>query len=261
MPSDSIIIKKKKVVGHAAHHGGSWKVAYADFVTAMMAFFMVLWIMGLSDDTKVAISGYFNDPAGFMKSNPRSKNVISVMNGTSQSRKSSQERSMDEDSAEVKGIKVKDIQEGDEVKAALLKSVEGIPDLKKILEHIEIIVGKEGLRIELLEDLRSVFFESGSTSISPEGQKIIAKLAPVLKKTGRFIVVEGHTDRKPYAGSIYTNWELSAGRATSMRQQLAKDGIPVERFRAITGFADTRLRVANKPFDPTNRRVSLRTIK
>jgi chemotaxis protein MotB len=256
MASDSIIIKKKKVVGHGGHHGGSWKVAYADFVTAMMAFFMVLWIMGLSDDTQAAISGYFNDPAGFMKSNPRSKNVINVIQGTAPSRTSNKSETID-DKEDIRGVKITDAEEGVYVRAEIEKSLSGIPNLKTLNKNIEVKVDKEGLRIELLEDKDSVFFQSGSATISDTGRKLIKKLSPILANTGRPLIVEGHTDRKPYAGAIYTNWELSSDRARAMRQLLAMTGIPKERFQAVTGYADTRLLRPGRPLDPSNRRVTL----
>jgi chemotaxis protein MotB len=256
MASDSIIIKKKKVVGHGGHHGGSWKVAYADFVTAMMAFFMVLWIMGLSQETQVAISGYFNDPAGFMKSNPRSRNVVQPIMGAAPARTSSMSKTIDQ-KEDYRGVRASDANAGVEVQSAIQKSVEGIPDLKKLLKHVQVKIGREGIRIELLEDKDSVFFESGSAVIRSEGLAIIKKLTPILANTKRTIAVEGHTDRKPYAGSIYTNWELSGQRAIAMRQALAKNGMPITRFRGVSGYADTRLLYPDKPLHHSNRRVTL----
>jgi chemotaxis protein MotB len=257
MANDSIIIKKKKVVGHGGHHGGSWKVAYADFVTAMMAFFMVMWIMGLSDDTQAAISGYFNDPSGFMKNPPKSRNVIVLIPGSNKQKSASEQNKKGEGLGDFQGLAVSEAQEGQTLKIDIQKSLEGIPDLQKLMDHIEINITKEGLRVELLEDAGSVFFQSGSAQISQQGRKIVKQITPVFAKTGRYLVIEGHTDAKPYAGKEYTNWELSTDRARSLRRELSVNGMPNDRFRGVNGFADTKLRFPNKPLSPANRRVTL----
>ena len=257
MANDSIIIKKKKVSGHGGHHGGSWKVAYADFVTAMMAFFMVMWIMGLSDDTKASISGYFNDPNGFMKNPPRSKNVITAINGVNKAKASSNQTSSKDGLGDFQGIQVSTAQDGQLIQVEIQKQIAGIPDLKKMLDHIEVSIGQDGIHIELLEDKGSVFFQSGQSVISPMGRRIIKQLTPVLKNTERTIIVEGHTDAQPYAGLVMTNWELSGDRARAVRQALANDGFPPDRFRGVTGYADTKLKFPGKPLSPKNRRVTL----
>ena len=192
MANDSIIIKKKKVSGHGGHHGGSWKVAYADFVTAMMAFFMVMWIMGLSDDTKASISGYFNDPNGFMKNPPKSKNVITAISGVNKSKSSSnQTNATGKGVGEAVGLEVATAKEGQAIQLEIKKKINGIPDLKGMLDHIEVIVGRDGIYIELLEDKGSVFFQSGQSVISPKGRSLIKKLAPVLIGTQRNLIVQG----------------------------------------------------------------------
>jgi chemotaxis protein MotB len=257
MANDSIIIKKKKVSGHGGHHGGSWKVAYADFVTAMMAFFMVMWIMGLSDDTKASISGYFNDPNGFMKNPPRSKNVITAINGVNKAKASSNQTSSKDGLGDYQGLSVSTAQEGQLIQKEITKQIIGIPDLKKMLDHIEVSVGQDGIRIELLEDKGSVFFQSGQSVVSPTGRLILKKLSPVLVGTERFIKVEGHTDAQPYAGKVMTNWELSGQRAMAVRQILALTGVPTDRFKGVVGLADTALKIPGKPLSPKNRRVTL----
>lgn len=258
MANDSIIIKKKKVSGHGGHHGGSWKVAYADFVTAMMAFFMVMWIMGLSDDTKASISGYFNDPNGFMKNPPKSKNVIVAINGVNKAKSASTQTSTKgQGLGDFQGLSVTTANEGQLIQTQIQKQIAGIPDLKKMLDHIEVSIGHDGIRIELLEDKGSVFFQSGQSVVSPVGRKLLKKLAPVLIGTERNIAVEGHTDAQPYSGNIMTNWELSGQRAIAVRQVLAYSGVPTARFRGVTGFADTKLKFPLKPLSPRNRRVSL----
>ncbi len=258
MANDSIIIKKKKVSGHGGHHGGSWKVAYADFVTAMMAFFMVMWIMGLSDDTKASISGYFNDPNGFMKNPPKSKNVITAISGVNKSKTASnQTNATGKGVGDAVGLEVATAKEGQAIQLEIKKKIIGIPDLKGMLDHIEVFVGRDGIRIELLEDKGSVMFQTGQSVVTPKGRALIKKLAPILAGTQRNIKVEGHTDAQPYAGNIMTNWELSGQRAMAVRQALAFDGIPAKRFQGVVACADTKLKYPNKPLSPKNRRVTL----
>jgi chemotaxis protein MotB len=251
MAADSIIIKKKKVVAHAAHHGGSWKVAYADFVTAMMAFFMVLWIMGLSDDNKASIQGYFNDPAGFMKNPPHSQVVVPTKG---------ESRSIPQ-SARQKGSGMGDYKGSDkdaDTDAAYVKH-EVTEKMYKMSDNDHVVVTEtgEGILIEFLEDVTSVFFESGSATISPLGKKVIKEVVPIIKDTGRYLVLEGHTDVQPYAGGDYTNWELSGDRAMAFRRELCVSGVPNNRFKEVRGYADTKLKFPKKPMAPGNRRVAL----
>jgi chemotaxis protein MotB len=252
LANDSIIIKKKKVVAHAAHHGGSWKVAYADFVTAMMAFFMVLWIMGLSDDNKASIQGYFNDPAGFMKNPPRSKVVVSIP-GQLKSAPKPASQSRSEDHGDFAGSDASAKEDTEYVKNTVKQKMYTI----KEKDHIIVTETTQGILIEFMEDVTSVFFETGSAVISPLGKKVIKGVVPIIKDTGRFLVLEGHTDKKPYAGSGYTNWELSTDRAGAFRKELSKFGIPDSSFKEVRGCADKKLKFPKKPFAPGNRRVAL----
>jgi chemotaxis protein MotB len=224
-------------------------VAYADFVTAMMAFFMVMWIMGLSDETKAQIQGYFNDPLGFNKTLPRSKQVISIKGvpamrpGTSREpdgqRLSKEQDQLRKVAAELKGALNRD------------------PNLQGLLKQIEISVTRDGLRIEFVESAHTAFFESGSSTLKPEAKRAILKIAPVLAKTGRDMMLEGHTDAKPYPGQSYTNWDLSSDRALAMRRALSEGGVVLRQFRAVRGLADTELRKPSEPFAAVNRRVSV----
>ncbi|MGV3617629.1 MAG: flagellar motor protein MotB [Fimbriimonas sp.] len=244
-----IIIKKKKVHGGHGHHGGSWKVAYADFVTAMMAFFMVMWIMGLSDDTKSQIQGYFNDPLGFNKTLPRSKSVISIRGVPAMKPGTSREpdgKRHEKDEKELRKV-------ANEVKGQLEKT-EG---LEKLMKQIEVLVTREGLRIEFVESSHMAFFQSGSSVLRPEARQMVAKIAPVLAKSGREMMVEGHTDAQPYAGKGFTNWDLSSGRALALRQALANGGVRYDQFKAVRGLAETELRDPEHPLSASNRRVSI----
>jgi chemotaxis protein MotB len=249
-----VIIKKKKAHGGHGHHGGSWKVAYADFVTAMMAFFMVMWIMGLSDDTRAQIQGYFNDPMGFAKNPPSSKNVISlpgmpspkagVTSKPGDDPKESQNQTMYEIESRVEGA-VEELSKG------------GGPGLEELMKHVDVTVAKEGLRIEFVESPNFVFFDLGQTTIRPEGRLLISKIGPILGASDQRIMIEGHTDARPFPSLSYTNWDLSANRALALRQALSQHGVKESQFLAVRGLADTKLRRPDDPYHASNRRVSI----
>ncbi|MGB6385002.1 MAG: flagellar motor protein MotB [Terriglobales bacterium] len=234
MPTPPIIIVKKKG-GHGGHHGGAWKVAYADFVTAMMALFIVLWLMSSSSkQTQVAISGYFKDPNG------SAKEVGSTMTGTGQN------------------LPLKKKEDMTKLKEQLEKSIQSMNDLDKLNKNIEITVTAEGLRIELLESAKGTFFDSGSATLNKSGQEILALLAAELGKVPNHISVEGHTDAKPFAGkSSYGNWELSSDRANAARRLMQEAGFRPDQVSQVRGFADQRLRNTKDPLDPSNRRISI----
>lgn len=243
-----IIIKRKKHQEHA-HHGGSWKVAYADFVTAMMAFFMVLWIMGLSDSTRTQIAGYFNDPLGFSKTPPSSKSIVKFQAQASPAAGRSKKTGSDEMDSE------RQTKMGDMVNI-IAKVISKNPKLKKLGKSIDITLDGKGMHIELIEK-ESTFFESGSAVLSPAGREAIAALAPILAKANAPMSFEGHTDSTPYAGKNYDNWDLSSDRARALLHEVRANGVPSELFMGQTGYADTQPRIRNNPADPRNRRVSI----
>jgi chemotaxis protein MotB len=251
-----IIIKKKKVVGHGGHHGGSWKVAYADFVTAMMAFFMVMWIMGLSDQTKALIQGYFNDPMGFTKNEPKAAvNVVQLTKGPPRTFPTPGTSTESNDNP---SPKKSDEQEMRKLQKQLEDAVKsGGPGLSTLLEHMEFEITPEGLRIELIEASGAVFFDIGKSTIRPEARKLIARMEPLIVQANRGIVIEGHTDARPYVGTDYDNMDLSTDRARAMRHLLRDLGVPGERFLEVRGYGDKKLRKPEAPYDYSNRRVTI----
>jgi chemotaxis protein MotB len=227
-----IIILKKKG-GHGGHHGGAWKVAYADFVTAMMALFIVLWLLNSSKQIQVAVGGYFKDPTG------TSKKVGSNMVGAGEN-----------------FILTRDNMP--KLKDQLQKAMQQLTDFEKLKNHIEMTVTTEGLRIELSESATGTFFDSGSPKLNNDGQELLIMLAQELGKLPNQLSIEGHTDSKPYAPSAtYSNWELSADRANSARRIMQANGIRADQVTQVRGFADQRLRKPDAPLDPSNRRISL----
>jgi chemotaxis protein MotB len=226
-----IVIKKKG--SHGGHHGGAWKVAYADFVTAMMALFIVLWLLNSSKQVQEAVGGYFKDPTG------TAKQVGSDMRGAGEN-----------------FIISKDNME--QLKEQLQKAIKEVPHFDKFKNHIDMTVTNEGLRIELTESEKGTFFESGSAKISEDGADLLHTLAGELGKLQNTIAMEGHTDSKQYvAGGSYGNWELSSDRANAARRLMQETGIRADQVTQVRGFADQRLRRKEDPLDPSNRRISL----
>ncbi|MGA2096597.1 MAG: flagellar motor protein MotB [Candidatus Acidiferrum sp.] len=226
-----IIIKKK--AGHAGHHGGAWKVAYADFVTAMMALFIVLWLLNSSKQIQDAVGGYFKDPTG------TAKQVGSDQRGAAEN-----------------FVVSKDNME--ELKEQLQKAIKEVPKFDKLKNQIDMTVTNEGLRIELTESATGTFFDSGSPKISEDGGALLILLAQELGQLPNKLAIEGHTDSKAYSqSSNYTNWELSTDRANAARRLMQQNGIREDQVTQVRGFADQRLRKPADPMDPANRRISL----
>jgi chemotaxis protein MotB len=227
-----IVIKKKS--GHGGHHGGAWKVAYADFVTAMMSLFIVLWLMGSSEKVKKAVAGYFNDPKG------TGTLLGTTMTGTGES------------------ITIASADSLQKLKSKLDQEIKESKELEKLSKQIEITITVEGLRIELLEDKNGTFYQSGSAKLSQDGQELLALLAAELKTLPNALLIEGHTDATQYSTDTnYSNWELSADRANSARRLLQQGGVRSDQVTQVRGYADQFLRVKNNPVDPSNRRVSI----
>ncbi|MGO8758225.1 MAG: flagellar motor protein MotB [Terracidiphilus sp.] len=228
---EPIIIKRKG--GHAGHHGGAWKVAYADFVTAMMALFIVLWLLNTSKQIQEAVGGYFKDPRGTSK-----------MVGTNRS-----------GAENVSPLKKEDMQK---LKEELLQSIHHLDPMDKLKSQIEITITPEGLRIELMETEKGTFFELGSPKPTPALVELLQVLSKELGELPNQISIEGHTDSKPFSGSNgYDNWDLSTDRANQARKLMQAEGLRAGQVSQVRGFADQRLRLPDSPEDPSNRRISL----
>jgi len=246
----------KKVKGHGGHHGGAWKVAYADFVTAMMALFIVLWILGQSEQMKESIQRYFQSPGVFKeggfgilpgeKTQPVAE-VISLDPIPSRAQaqmallqKRELERALMQDRAR-----------------ALKKQIATAPKLKNLADQIRIQMTSDGLRIDLPDNKNNEFFEVGSSNPKPATIELLALISNQLANMPNPLAIEGHTDSRPFGhDAAYTNWELSADRANAARRIIEKAGFPPEKVEAVRGYADRQLLVPNDPLDTRNRRVS-----
>lgn len=230
-PKPIIVIRKKS--GHAGHHGGAWKVAYADFVTGMMALFIVLWLMNSNAQVKEAVAGYFQDPAGTGK-----------LAGT--------DKAGTDKTIEVS----KDNMEN--LKRDLEKAIKTLPKFQAMKDQIAITVTSEGLRIELMETKAGLFFESGNAHPTDVGLGLMRLMAGELGKLPNRLLIEGHTDAAPYVGNgAYTNWELSSDRANQARHLMQDSGLKSGQVFQVRGFADQQLRDVKDPTNPSNRRITV----
>jgi chemotaxis protein MotB len=228
----TIIIVKKRVGAHDEPHGGAWKVAYADFVTAMMALFIVLWLLSASEKVQKAVGGYFQDPTG----KGRQTGTTSAGIG------------------ETLTVNRKDLQD---LKEKLEQAMKQIPELQRMQNQVRLTMTAEGLRIDLLETERGFFFEKGNPRPSEAGTDLLHVLANELVKLPNKVAIEGHTDSTPYGRPDYSNWELSSDRANAARRILVQTGLNEERISQVRGFADQRLLVKTDPTNPSNRRISI----
>lgn len=231
MESESIRIIRKKTSEHSAH-GGAWKVAYADFVTALMSLFIVLWLMNSSRPIQEAVGGYFRDPSG-------------VAGKPSTGRGAGDRKMTPKESLAL-------------LKQKLLKDLASVPEFAKLQNQIEITVTEEGLRIELIESPSGTFFENGKSQPTQTLIDVLKVLAAEAGKLPNPVSIEGHTDSRPFSDSrVYSNWELSADRANAARRLMEASGLHNGQVVAVRGYADRRLRKPKQPFDPSNRRVSI----
>ena len=226
-----VIIKRQSQ--HSGHSGGAWKVAYADFVSAMMALFIVLWLLNSSKQIQVAVGGYFKDPTG------NSKMVGSNQAGAGENLMLGKDNMS-------------------QLKDALQNTVRQMANFDQLKDQIEMTVTSEGLRIELMESESGTFFDSGSSVPSKNGKDLLVKLAQELGKLPNKVSIEGHTDSKPFAAKgDYGNWELSADRANAARRLMQQAGLRDDQVTQVRGYADQKLRKPDDPLDPGNRRISL----
>lgn len=242
-----INIIRKKNVPHGSH-GGAWKVAYADFVTAMMSLFIVLWILGQSKQVKSYVAQYFRNPGAFnelTRSGALKGGLVPVHNssmskvGIPLSNQESQLMTLKKE-----GLKLKQM-------------ISSTPDFNKFKNQIKITVSKEGLRIELIENAHGLFFAIGSAELKPETAELLTMIAKELGNLPNRIIIEGYTDARQFIRKNYTNWELSTDRANSARKVMQAGGLRKDQVLEVRGYGDNRLRDPQNPYSYTNRRVSI----
>lgn len=239
-----IIIKKIKKV-QAGGHGGSWKVAYADFVTALMAFFLLLWLLSMvSPDKRAVVSQYFKHFNIFKEqgSSPfsGSSKVLAKQGG-------------DIDIARAAQFNAENLKR--KIKSAVERK------LKSVESQVMVDITDAGVRIQITDEEGSVMFQKGSAQPTQKAREILALLSESIKDTHNKIVVEGHTDSVPYRGDQITNWELSTSRASAARRELETNGIAPSRIARVVGYSDQELLIKEDPENPRNRRISIILLK
>ena len=244
-----IIIQRRKKHAHV-HHGGAWKVAYADFVTAMMAFFLVMWLAAQDSRIRTAIAGYFQEPG--LLPHEQSNSIVSSGQGGI------------DNSGMPLAVPRKPSGMLEAEQRALITAAEHIKQhmmqigSEQLRDQVELSVTSEGLRIELVDRSQSSFFDSGSSVLRPETERILSVIAKEVGQLANDVVIEGHTDSKQYVdGRKYDNWNLSADRANAARRVMVEQGLHQGQLKGVRGFADTDLRYRNNPLDPKNRRISI----
>ena len=265
-----IVIKRnKKVVG--GHHGGAWKIAYADFVTAMMAFFLLMWLLGSTAKGDLSgIANYFKTPlkVALMGGSGSGDSSSIIKGGGEDLTRSSGQVKEGELPSEKKVINIKDAAE--EVRRVELEKLKGLKatiemaisnndKLKKFKNQILLDMTSEGLRIQIVDDQNRPMFQSGSAQLEPYTQEILRAIGQVLNDVPNKVSISGHTDAAPYGGDDkgYSNWELSADRANATRRELLAGGMNDNKIVRVVGLASAVLFDKNDPLDPKNRRISL----
>ncbi|CAM2814012.1 flagellar motor protein MotB [Pseudomonas gessardii] len=261
-----IIIKRVKRFA-AGHHGGAWKIAFADFATAMMAFFLVLWLMSTATpEQKIAIAGYFKDPIGFSESG--TPFVIDLggspelapertINPEVQTEAPQENIPIERQTVESMAEQVE--QERLELLLQELQNkVDENPQLQKFKDQIHFEISADGLRIQIMDAANRPMFDSGSARLKPYFEDILLAMADTIKAVPNKISVSGHTDAKPYSGlGDFGNWELSANRANAARRALVAGSYPDTQVARVVGFASSQLFDAQDPFNPINRRIDI----
>ena len=275
MPVESppIIVKKIKKGGHG-HHGGAWKVAYADFVTAMMAFFMLLWLLGsTTEQQKQAIQNYMNDPLastgpGGAGANPVLEGGDGILEGDGPSPFPMSTPGESED--ELEGVGAPSEEDVEKLAAqaerermeSLLEDLKQAIDagqaLKPFKDQLLLDITNEGLRIQIVDRENRAMFASGSPVLEPYAREILREIVKVINQVPNRISISGHTDRTPYASSNgYSNWELSADRANASRRELVAGGMPDNKLLRLQGMAASDPLEADNPTGAINRRISI----
>jgi chemotaxis protein MotB len=266
-----IIVKKIIVEGHGGHHGGAWKVAYADFVTAMMAFFLLMWLLGATTEKqRKGLADYFTPTLVQMKMD--SAGSSGLFGGDSLTSKENYPTTGGQGNlaitiprdatgtADVGGenLKNSERQKFESLKKAIEKKLMENKMMKHLKKNVKFTETREGLRIDLIEEADFSMFKSGTDTLMPEARALLAQVVPAIASVSNEVIVRGHTDALPYSsGRSTNNWILSSARAEATRAMLAQQGVEASRFLRIEGVADRDPFIPGDRYDPRNRRMSV----
>ena len=261
-----IVIKKIKKGGHA-HHGGAWKLAYADFVTAMMAFFLLMWLLGSTDEsTRKGIAEFFADPYRVSMSGGKAagertsviegggSDLISSDDGQVQNATTIEEEEIEKKAEEIEKAKLENLKE------KIQDKLDQTPELNEFKDQIKLEITPEGLRILLVDDQNRPMFQLASAQTAQHVRVILRALAPVINELPNKVSLNGHTDGRPFPVNQkgYTNWELSSDRANAARYELVEGGLSESKVLRVIGMSSSvPYNLATDPLDPINRRISI----
>ena len=276
-----IIYKKIYIEGHGGHHGGAWKVAYADFVTAMMAFFLLLWLLGATTEKqRKALADYFAPTLVDLRQHSAGSNGLfggaSIIDKDNYPHKAAQTgtRSLTIPAGATGGKDVGTGQKGSlksreamaaedrknfaAMRSKVMREVSRTSAMAKLAKHVRFVQTRDGMRIDLIDNADYSMFGSGTTVLEPEASKLIGFIATTIASADNPIMIRGHTDAVPYGDPrAMNNWILSTSRAEATRRRLSQGGLPEKRFERIEGVADREPIITNNPMDPRNRRVAI----
>lgn len=265
-----VIIKKVKKGGHA-HHGGAWKLAYADFVTAMMAFFLLMWLLGsTTEETRKGIAEYFQDPykASLMGGEGMGERTSLIEGGGSDTASQDQGQINKGKTPEIKDMPPEEIEkQADKIEKKQLENlkekiqtkIDATPELTEVKDQIKLEITPEGLRIQIIDNKNRPMYQLASAKTEPHIQLILKALAPVINELPNKVSLNGHTDGRPFPPNIkgYTNWELSSDRANAARYELNQAGLAEDKILRVVGLSSSIPYNPSDPLDPMNRRISV----
>ncbi len=271
-PVRPIIVKKIVVEGHGGHHGGAWKIAYADFVTAMMAFFLLMWLLGMTDEEKrKGLADYFTPTLIQTKQGSAGSNT-GLLGGESLteaddyphragqtgSRSLTIPRDATGGPREGSGADLADRARLAALRKKIEERINAAPDLRALAAAVRMVDTREGLQIDLMDKADYAMFETGTDRLSTRAAHLVREVASVIASVPNAVIVRGHTDGLPYArGQAMNNWMLSTARAEGTRLALGAAGVAADRFARIEGVADREPLVAADRYDPRNRRIAI----
>jgi chemotaxis protein MotB len=280
-PPKIVIVKKIIVDGHGGHHGGAWKVAYADFVTAMMAFFLLLWLLGATTEKqRKSLADYFAPTLVEFKQNSAGSNGLfggsSIIDKDNYPHKAAQTgtRSLtipagasggkDVGTGQKGSLKSREAMQAEDRKSfarmrqQLAQAIAKSPAMQRLAAQVRFVPTSDGMRIDLVDNANYSMFALGTTVLEPAASELIGLIARTIRDASNPVMIRGHTDSLPYGDPrAMNNWILSSGRAEATRRRLLLGGVPESRFERIEGVADREPMVVNDPADPRNRRVAI----
>ena len=269
-PPRPVIVKKIYEAPHAGHHGGAWKVAYADFVTAMMAFFLLMWLLGATTEKqRKALADYFSptlvaskqDSAGstsfFGGDSITSVDKYPHRAGQTGTRSMTIPRDATGGAKEASGIG-KDRAKFQDLRARLLQKLQSEKTMKRFARNLRFTETREGLRIDMVDEADFSMFVSGTDILTPDAVQLLSRVADTIRELPNGIIIRGHTDAQPVSRGLgVNNWQLSAARAEATRAHLVRSALPQRQFVRIEGVAEREPYITSNPYDPKNRRMSI----